>query len=295
MLRFSLHEAARLGLALLGAVFLAAAVSALADPSAYKGAWSFLVAAAHRLPSLFQFDFGASLMSGSAAGESFASKLPVTLTLVLAGAVIAILVGLPIGLVLGAGPLRRAAAPLLQLIAAAPVFCGGLILAYAAHHFLGWDPSASGKTANFASLARGEPAAWGLIYLPALTVGAAGIAAVQLALRRAASEEADAPYRVYLKRMGLSTLEVERVYVLRPVLAGLLRHAGEIVLALLSAAAVAEWVFDYPGAAVLFVKSVALADWNMAALILFAFATIAMLADFAGRLLAHFVADRETA
>lgn len=295
MLQYSLREALRLALALLGGVLLAAAISALADENAYKGAWPFLVTMGTRLPSLFQFDFGASILSGSAAGEEFAARLPVTLSLVASGFVIAIVIGLPIGLVLGAGPLRRAAAPLLQIIAAAPVFCGGLILAYAAHHFFGWEPSAGGQTASWAALLRGEPAAWGHLFLPALTVGAAGIASVQLALRRAASHEADAPYRTYLRRMGLSAFEIERVYVLRPILAGLLRHAGEIMLALLAAAAVAEWVFDYPGAAVLFVKSVALGDWNMAALIIFIFAALAMLADFAGRLLAYLVAETEVA
>jgi len=295
MLHFSLRETGRLVLALLGAVLLAAAVAALADANAYKGAWPFLVAMGGRLPAFFQLDFGASLLSGSAAGDSFAAKLPVTLSLVASGAVIAFVIGLPIGLVLGAGPLRRAAAPLLQLIAAAPVFCGGLILAYAVHQLFGWDPSAGGQTASWTSLIRGEPQAWGLLFLPALAVGAAGIAAVQLALRRAASLEADAPYRVQLKRMGLSAWEIERVYVFKPVMAGLLKHAGDVMLALLAAAAVAEWVFDYPGAAVLFVKSVALGDWNMAALILFVFAAIAMIADFLGRLFAFLVVERETA
>ena len=87
--------------------------------------------------------------------------------------------------------------------------------------------------------------------------------------------------------MGLSALEIEWVYAVPQVIAGLLASAGEIVLALLSAAVVAEWVFHRAGAADLFVKSVALQDWNMTALILFIFAGLAFLADFLGRIGAY--------
>jgi peptide/nickel transport system permease protein len=92
--------------------------------------------------------------------------------------------------------------------------------------------------------------------------------------------------------MGLTTLEIERIYVLPQILAGLAASLGEITLALFAAAAVAEWVFASPGAAVLFVKSVALGDWTLAALILFAFAAITLFADFVGRVGAHALANR---
>jgi len=62
---------------------------------------------------------------------------------------------------------------------------------------------------------------------------------------------------------------------------------------LFAAAAVAEWVFDVPGAAVLFVKSAALADWNVLALIVFVFAVIKLMADLGGHLGARFLADPE--
>ena len=123
--------------------------------------------------------------------------------------------------------------------------------------------------------------------LPVLTVGLAGAAAVQLALRRVAAQSAGEAFHAGLKRMGLSALEIEWIYAVPQVVAGLLASAGEIVLALLSAAVVAEWVFHRSGAADLFVKSVALHDWNMTALILFIFAGLAFLADFLGRVGAY--------
>jgi peptide/nickel transport system permease protein len=220
-------------------------------------------------------------------------RLPATLELVGAGALVALLLGIPLGLVLGTGQRLRAAAPLVQIVAAAPVFCAGLLLLWLADHVLGWNASRhvgavlwSGKSSDLLAEARA-------FALPALTVGAAGAAAVQLALRRAASTAIEAPYRRGLRLMGLGAFETDIVYLGRSVLAGLLRAAGEIALALFSAAAVAEWVFGWPGAAVLFVKSIALHDWGVAALVLLVLAAIKLVADFLGALASHVLAPGE--
>ena len=62
------------------------------------------------------------------------------------------------------------------------------------------------------------------------------------------------------------------------------RAPGEVMLALLSAAVVAEWVFRCHGIAELFVKSVAWHDWRMAASILLVFAALTRTAELMGRL-----------
>lgn len=275
MLRYALKESGRWALALLGALLIAAAVSASssARPGAYAAAF------AGRLFAFLRLDFGTSAISGLGAAQELAAHGPTTLNLVLFGAVIAIVFGVPLGLLLGTGPLRRATAPVIQIVSAAPVFCAGLALAYAARQIFGWTANPAGPTASHLDLA-----ALRSIVLPAIAVGLAGTAAVQMALRRAAAEVQDAPFRVGLRQLGLSALEIERVYVAPLVFAGLLSSLGEVTLALLSAAVVSEWVFQCRGIADLFVKSLALHDWNMAALILFVFAAVAATADFLGRL-----------
>jgi len=122
-------------------------------------------------------------------------------------------------------------------------------------------------------------------------VGFAGAAAVQLALRHSAAQASGEAFRIGLKRLGLGAFEIERRFILPQVMAGLVAAAGEIMLALLSAAVVAEWVFQRSGAADLFVKSVALADWNMAGIILFLFACLTFLAEFLGRVSGHMLAS----
>ena len=292
MLRFAVRQAERLALGLLGAIVLAGAISAIAAPRA-PGLAPFLGAACLRLWAFAQLDFGASAISGLAAIDELGLRLPATLMLVLAGGGVALIVGAPLGLLFGAGPIRRAAAPLMQIVTAAPVFCAGLALAYGAVHLLHWPVSVNAAAAATAPIFSHNAQALQFAALPVLTVGLAGAGAVQLALRRAAAESASESFRAGLKHMGLSALEIEWVYAVSQVIGGLLASAGEIVLALLSAAVVAEWVFHRAGAADLFVRSVALEDWNMTALILFVFAGFGFLADFLGRIGAYALANED--
>jgi len=287
MLRFVLREAGKTALGLLGAVLLAAAIAALADPHAGDGAWHFAVAWGRALNGFLHLDFGTSTISGTPALAELGAHLPLTLGLVGEGLAVALIVGIPVGFLFGSGPARRAAAPLVQVFSAAPIFCAGLALAYVAANVLHWPvPSGTGPAADLQLVphdARGLEA----LLLPMLTVGLSGAAAAQLALRRAGAEGAHQPWRTQLRWMGLPAWEIETVYGMPQVLAGLLQSLGEVVLALFSAAAVAEWVFNYAGAADLFVKSVGLRDWAVTAPILLAFAGLAMLADLIGRCAAY--------
>jgi peptide/nickel transport system permease protein len=218
--------------------------------------------------------------------------MPETALLLGAGAVVALAIGVPLGIAFAAGPMRRAAAPLIQIVAAAPVFCAALALAFVAQKFLHF-PAGVGDPASTSQVAINPAnplAALKALGLPVLTVGLAGAAFIQLLLRNAAGSIADTPWRTGLRQMGLPAGEIDRVYVMPEVVSGVFKNLGEFALVLLSAAAVAEWVFDRPGAAVLFVKSIALADWGMAALVLFAFAAIKLVADFFGALFAEALA-----
>jgi peptide/nickel transport system permease protein len=285
--RFVLREAGKLGLGLLGAVLLAAAIAAVARPHATDGLWYFIVAWGVTLGAMVQLDFGHSAMSGASALAELGARLPLTLGLVAEGFVVALLVGIPIGILFGSGPLRRAAAPLVQVVSAAPIFVAGLALAFLASNLLHWPvPSETGVTGGLALLPR-NAREFEMLLLPVMTVGLAGAAAAQLALRRAGAQMAREPWRVQLRRMGLPAWEIETAYGAPRLFAGLLASLGEVMLALFSAAAVAEWVFDAAGAADLFVKSVALHDWAVVAPILLSFAALTMIGAFAGRCAAY--------
>lgn len=281
MWQFALRESGRFVLGLFGALLMAAAISSLSSDS--RGLGAGLAAIAGRLFAFVRMDFGTSAISGAGAMQELAAHAPVTLTLIFLGLLLAVLLGAPFGLLLSSTPVRRATAPVIQIVSAAPVFCAGLALAFIARKFLGWAPG-NGEFPAIPQLLHPDESVLRLVMMPALTVGLSGMAAIQVALRRAASEAQGEPFRDGLRRLGLSALEIDRNYVAPMVFAGLFQSFGEVVLALLSAAVVSEWVFKCPGAADLFVKSVALHDWNMAALILFFSASIVLFANFFGRL-----------
>ncbi len=294
MRRIGLRLAGRFAAGILGAILLAACVSALSAKPA--GAPAFVHAALERLLAIGRFDFGLSTVSAEPARTEVVRSLPATIELVGFGSAIALLIGAPIGILLSAGKLLRAGAPLIQIVAAAPVFCAGLALLWLSERVLHWT-GAPRAVSLVAAIGHGNTTeievAVRAIALPALTVGIAGAASVQLALRRAIGQALSEPYRRGLRAMGLGRLEVDQLYLTPQVTAGLLLSLGEIASSLLAAAAVAEWVFGWPGAAVLFLRSVALQDWTVAALVLLIFAMLTLSAEFIGRFFAHLLTHTE--
>ena len=294
MWRFGLRQAGRLALGLLGAIILAALVSAAAE----HGSSAYGRAVLAHLLAFGRFDFGTSAITDGSAWTELARRLPVTLELLGFGAVIAVVIGAPVGILLSAGRVLRAGAPLMQIVAAAPVFCAGLGLLWLSERVLHWT-GAPRDTSFLAALVSGNldavQAELRAVALPALTVGAAGAASIQLALRRAMSQAAGEPYRRGLHAMGLGRFEIDRVYLVPQIVAGLLHSLGEVASSLLAATAVAEWVFGWHGAADLFLKSVALQDWTVVALVLLVFAALTMTAEFLGVMGARLLAETERA
>lgn len=284
---FVVQQAARFVVGVLGAILVATAIAALGEPSAHTLP-GFGMAFLARLWQYLHGNLGLSVISGLPVATDLAARLPATLLLLLMGLGVALAAGLPLGALVAFGKARKVAAPLIQIITATPVFCGGLALAYLAVHGLNWPVSIN--TPIGAAIPPDQ--FWQITALPVLTIGLAGAAAIQLALRRASAHASSETFRTGLKRMGLSAIEIETLYVVPQVIGGLLSSAGEIMLSLLSATVVAEWVFHRAGAADLFVKSVALADWNMAAILLFVFASLTFTAEFIGKLLGHVLAPR---
>lgn len=298
MWRFGLRQAGRLALGLLGAIVLAALVSAMSATGRAHGIEAYAGAVLSRLLAMGRLDFGTSAISDSPAWVELSRRLPATLELLGFGAVIAVVIGAPVGALLSASRTLRAGAPLIQIIAAAPVFCAGLGLLWLSERVLHWT-GAPRDASLLAALMSGNidriEAPLRAVALPALTVGAAGAASIQLALRRGINQAAAEPYRRGLQAMGLGRFEIDRVYVFPQVVAGLLHGLGEVASSLLAATAVAEWVFAWPGAANLFLKSVALQDWSVVGLVLLVFAALTMVVEFLGVMGARLLAETERA
>jgi peptide/nickel transport system permease protein len=293
MWRDWLLRAAQLIGSIVGAVVLASLLATLSHPA--HGLWPFLTALCERIFAAVRGDFGLSSVTGVPAMASAIDMMSFTFQLLAGGAVIALLIGIPLGILLSASRALRAAAPLIQIIAATPVFVAALALIWIAVRVLHWSGISQASALSWVDLVRsdGWSAALQAFALPALTVGAAGAASVQLSIRRAAAVAWSAPYRSGLRMMGLGALDIDLHYALPEVLAALLRDLGEIALALISATAVAEWVFNRNGAAILFLKSAALGDWNVSAAALFLFVTIALIAGFVGGIASQLIVPED--
>lgn len=293
MWRDWLLRAAQLIGSIVEAVVLASLLATLSHPA--HGLWPFLTALCERIFAAVRGDFGLSSVTGVPAMASAIDMMSFTFQLLAGGAVIALLIGIPLGILLSASRALRAAAPLIQIIAATPVFVAALALIWIAVRVLHWSGISQASALSWVDLVRsdGWSAALQAFALPALTVGAAGAASVQLSIRRAAAVAWSAPYRSGLRMMGLGALDIDLHYALPEVLAALLRDLGEIALALISATAVAEWVFNRNGAAILFLKSAALGDWNVSAAALFLFVTIALIASFAGGIASQLIVPED--
>ncbi len=274
MWRIALWRALNLFLVMVSATALCAAVAALSAPAAT----GFLRAWSARLWGFTHGDFGSSLVTGGPALTAALKSLVATLALAGSGAVVALVLGGIAGLLFAGGRGLRGAAILVQCLAAVPVFCAGLAFLWLWAH----GPLRDGAGLWATRLGPFPAAFIEQSALPVLTVGMAGAGAVQLALRRSASGALGQPWRKGLRLLGLTQGEIDRHYLAPELLAGLLSGFGEVALALLSATAVAESLFGWPGAAVLFLKSVALHDWNVVAVVLLAFAAMALAAETLG-------------
>ncbi len=294
MWRFGIRRVGHFTLGLCVAAFLAACLTSLAEPdSASVPIGRTLI---QHLIATARLDFGTSSISAVPAWTEFSRVFPATLELLGLGGLIAILIGAPAAILLSD---RRAAglgAPLLQLASAVPAFCVALCILWLSQRLMHWTATAQPQSL-VAALARGNigdiEAGLRAVAPPALLVGATGAYSVQNLLRRAIARAANEPYRWGLRALGLGRLEIDSLFMVPQVLGAVVFNLGEVALSLTAATAVAEWVFAWPGAAGLFLKSVALHDWAVAGLILFVFAAITMTADFVGAILARLLAETE--
>lgn len=290
MLRYALRRAALLAASLVGAALFAAAVASLGEPGATASAGTFIGALLAKAPGAFVFDLGRSTISGLAAAADAAPAFMASLELLIVGTLIAIVVGVPLGMALASSDTRMIVAPGVQLAGSLPVFCAALLIGFI---FAPLMPANDGTNAPSLFSAFGAhdsdalSAALLAIAPAGITVGLAGAGAVALSWRNALDVAAAEQYRDGLRRLGLSDLEIFNFYVARHALALTLRNLPDILLALFAAAAVAEWTFAREGAGAAFIHAVALEDWPVAAIILFVIAIIRSAADFAGPLAAH--------
>jgi ABC-type dipeptide/oligopeptide/nickel transport system permease component len=252
------------------------------------------------LERLAQGDLGRSWQTTNPVAKDLRERLPATLELVVLGFTLALLIGMPLGLMAGRSPFGRsaAAADLYSFGAGAmPDFWIALMLIYLFYATLGWAPAPLGRldiamlpperiTGSFLvdALLTGDfdtaRAAAAQLVLPVVTLGLVTAIPI-LKITRSAVEQLNASDFVrFAAAKGLPSRSISR-HVLRAALTRIVPALGPLASALIGGTVLIEVVFAWGGAGQYAVSSVLNADINAALGFVLAAAVLSLLIHLA--------------
>jgi peptide/nickel transport system permease protein len=229
------------------------------DRPLWQQYWIFLKGAAGG-------DFGKSFVASVPAIELILERLPATLELAFAAMAIAIVLGIPLGLLAGLKPeswIGRGIMAGSILGFSLPTFWVGLMLILVFSVQLGWLPTTGrGATVDVFGIPVSFLTADGLrhLVLPATNLALFELSLL-LRLTRAGTREALLQdYVRYARAKGVPEFTVVRVHVLRNILIPVVTIAGLELGSLIAFAVVTETIFAWPGMGKLLIDSINVLD-----------------------------------
>jgi peptide/nickel transport system permease protein len=221
--------------------------------------WHFLVNAA-------QGEFGLSLRQGAKVSRLIGERFPATLELSLCAAVMAIAIGIPMGVytALRRGSFTSQLFLTLSLLGVSlPTFLIGILLILVFAVLLGWFPS----------FGRGEvtPLGWwntGLltvdgwhhIVLPAITLAIFQLTLIMRLVRAEMLEVLRSDYIKFARARGLPDRVIHFGHALKNTLVPVMTIIGLQLGTLIAFSIITETVFQWPGMGLLFIQAVTFAD-----------------------------------
>ncbi|HKY51835.1 MAG TPA: ABC transporter permease [Candidatus Limnocylindria bacterium] len=196
--------------------------------------------------SLLRGDAGYSIRTGRPVFVEIAERLPATLELAAAAALIAIAIGIPLGLLSAMRPRTRldVATRIGGLIGLSlPSFWLGTLIIVLFSLYLRWLPN----TGGYVDFARDPLSNLSMMMFPAITLGVALAAATMRMTRSAMLDVLDADYVRTANAKGLRRRLVIRRHVLKNGLIVVVTLLGIQVGQLLGGAVVVEEIFSIPG------------------------------------------------
>jgi peptide/nickel transport system permease protein len=218
------------------------------------------------LSGAFHGDLGRSFVHSTSALGLILERMPATLELALAAMLIAIVIGIPLGLWAGLRPNGVAGRTIMAgsiLGFSLPTFWVGLMLIMVFSVILGWLPSnGRGPTVDLL----GVPVSflsvegWRHLIMPATNLALFNVALLIRLTRSGAHEALLQDYVKFARAKGLTNLRVIGVHVLRNILIPIVTVIGLQFGALIAFAIVTESVFAWPGMGKLLIDSINLLD-----------------------------------
>ncbi|MGE4368316.1 MAG: ABC transporter permease [Burkholderiaceae bacterium] len=243
-----------------------------------------------------QGDFGLSLRQGQQVSQLLAERLPATLELSLAAAILALVIGLPLGVYTA---LRRNGFVSQSILAfsllgvSLPTFLIGILLILVFSVLLGWLPSyGRGDVVQLGWWSTGllTVDGWKHLVLPAITLSLFQLTLVLRLVRSEMLEVLRTDYIKFARARGLPKRVIHFGHALKNTLVPVITITGLQLGGIIAFAIVTETVFQWPGMGLLFIQAVQFADIPVMAaylcLIALVFVCINLIVD-----LLYFVVD----
>ncbi|MCP1336852.1 ABC transporter permease [Futiania mangrovi] len=244
--------------------------------------WLFLQRAA-------QFEFGISYQHRKAVSSLIAERLPATLELSAVSALMALLIGIPMGVYTALrrdGFLARIFMTLSLIGVSLPVFLIGILLILFFGVMLQWLPTfGRGATVDIGGWSTGFLTADGLraLILPAITLAIFQMTLIVRLIRAEMLEVLRTDYIKFCKARGLKTRAIHFRHALKNTLVPVITIVGLQLGSVIAFAIITESVFQWPGMGLLFIQAVTEVDIPVMAaylmLIAFVFVVINLVVD----------------
>ncbi len=221
--------------------------------------WHFLVNAA-------QGEFGLSLRQGAKVSRLIAERFPATLELSLVAAVLALAIGIPMGVyaALRRGTFLSQVFMTMSLLGVSlPTFLIGILLILVFSVTLGWFPSfGRGETVQIGWWSSGllKAKGWHHIVLPAITLAIFQLTLIMRLVRAEMLEVLRTDYIKFARARGLSNRAIHFGHALKNTLVPVMTITGLQLGGLIAFAIITETVFQWPGMGLLFIQAVTFAD-----------------------------------
>ncbi|MEW6695160.1 Glutathione transport system permease protein GsiC [Tepidimonas thermarum] len=226
----------------------------------------FVVQFAHFVVQALQGEFGVSLRQGVPVAQLIAERLPATLELALVAALLALALGIPMGVY---AALRRGTwlAQLFMTFSllgvSLPTFLIGIVLILVFAVQLGWLPSfGRGEVVQIGWFTSGllAPGGWRHLVLPAVTLAIFQLTLIMRLVRAEMLEVLRTDYIKFARARGLSDRAVHFGHALKNTLVPVMTITGLQLGGLIAFAIITETVFQWPGMGLLFIQAVTFAD-----------------------------------
>jgi len=214
------------------------------------------------LTSLLRGDFGYSIRTGRPVLVEIAERLPATLELAAAATLIAVAIGLPLGLLSAMRPNSRVdmAARIGGLVGLSlPSFWLGTLIIVLFSLYLRWLPN----TGGYVDFVRDPLGNLALLLFPAITLGVALAAATMRMTRSAMLDVLGADYVRTAAAKGLAPPLIVRRHVLKNGLIVVVTLLGIQVGQLLGGAVVVEEIFSIPGVGRMLLTAIVQRDYAL--------------------------------